>query len=159
VHLVGFYLLLSSCTHISLHYTTIYVLVLFVSPSVNSINRSGNQMYLIYITNNDVTGFTLQRTNTVSDYKSKTNSEIYGGISISWFSFYISCSLWIKHQINTQFITAACLVKCSVSYTGRKWRKLSMSPTGIFNSLWPSVTILKNDKAKLKAALRKYLHI
>jgi len=28
----------------------------------------------------------------------------------------------------------------------------------IFNSLPSSVTILKNDKAKLKAALRKYLH-
>jgi len=28
-----------------------------------------------------------------------------------------------------------------------------------FQSLPPSVTILKNDKAKLKAALRKYLHI
>jgi len=28
----------------------------------------------------------------------------------------------------------------------------------IFNSLPPSVTILKNDKAKYKAALRKYLH-
>jgi len=27
----------------------------------------------------------------------------------------------------------------------------------IFNILWPSVKILKNDKAKLKAALRKYL--
>ena len=28
----------------------------------------------------------------------------------------------------------------------------------IFNSLPPSVTILKNDKAKFKATLRKYLH-
>ena len=28
----------------------------------------------------------------------------------------------------------------------------------IFNSLPPSVAILKNDKAKFKAALRKYLH-
>ena len=28
----------------------------------------------------------------------------------------------------------------------------------IFNSLPPSTTILKNDKAKLIAALRKYLH-
>jgi len=28
----------------------------------------------------------------------------------------------------------------------------------IFNSLPPSVTILKNDKTKFKAALRKYLH-
>jgi len=28
----------------------------------------------------------------------------------------------------------------------------------IVNSLPPSVTILKNDKAKFKVALRKYLH-
>jgi hypothetical protein len=49
-------------------------------------------------------------------------------------------------------------VKCSVSYTGRKWRKLSISLTGIFNSLPLSVTILQNNEAKLKAALRKYLH-
>jgi hypothetical protein len=49
-------------------------------------------------------------------------------------------------------------VKCSVSYTGRKWRKLGISLTGILNSLPPSATILNNDKAKLKAALRKYLH-
>jgi len=40
-------------------------------------------MYFTYIMNNDVTGFTLQRKNTVSDYKSKTNSEIYWGTSIS----------------------------------------------------------------------------
>jgi len=33
--------------------------------------------------------------------------------------------------------------------------------TGInmFSSLAPSVTILKNDKAKFKAGLRNYLHI
>jgi hypothetical protein len=30
--------------------------------------------------------------------------------------------------------------------------------TKIFNSLPPSVTILKKDRAKFKAALRKYLH-
>jgi hypothetical protein len=29
----------------------------------------------------------------------------------------------------------------------------------IFNSLPPSMTILKNDKVKFKAAVRKYLHI
>ena len=29
----------------------------------------------------------------------------------------------------------------------------------MFNSLPPSVTILKNDKEKFKAGLRKYLHI
>jgi len=29
----------------------------------------------------------------------------------------------------------------------------------MFNSLPPSVTILKNDKAKFRATLRKYLHM
>jgi len=40
-------------------------------------------MYFTYITNNDATGFTPQHKNTVSDYKSKTNSEIHWGISMS----------------------------------------------------------------------------
>jgi hypothetical protein len=36
----------------------------------------------MYIMNNDVTGFTLV-SNTVFDYKSEPNSEIYWGISVS----------------------------------------------------------------------------
>jgi len=50
-------------------------------------------MYFMYIMNNDVTGFTIHCKNTIFDYKSKINSEIYWGISISLFSFYINSSL------------------------------------------------------------------
>jgi len=36
--------------------------------------------------------------------------------------------------------------------------KKNYSGTKTFNNLPPSVTTLKNDKANIKAALRKYLH-
>ena len=51
-----------------------------------------------------------------------------------------------KHHLHTPQANLPHLQK-STLYVGIK----------IFNTLWPSVTILKNDKAKLKAALQKYL--
>jgi hypothetical protein len=56
----------------------------------------------------------------------------------------------LKQGISTVFINqmrTSCFQK-NTFYAGIK----------IFNSLPPSVTILKNDKAKFKAALRKYLN-
>jgi len=52
-----------------------------------------------------------------------------------------------KHQLHRTNVNLSCFQK-SIFDTGIK----------IFNSLPPSVAILKNDRAKFKAALRKYLH-
>ena len=38
------------------------------------------------------------------------------------------------------------------------FKKVHFCCIRIFNNLPPSVTILKNNKAKFKAALRRYLH-
>ena len=51
-----------------------------------------------------------------------------------------------KHHLHGPNANLSCFQK-STFYAGIK----------IFNSLPPSLTILKNDKAKFKAALRKYL--
>jgi len=53
-----------------------------------------------------------------------------------------------KHHLHRLNANLSCLQK-STFYASIK----------IFNSLPPSVTILKNDKAKFQIALRKYLHI
>jgi len=53
-----------------------------------------------------------------------------------------------KHHLCRPNANLSCFQK-STSYAGFK----------IFNSLPPRVTILKNDNTKLKASLRKYLHI
>ena len=53
-----------------------------------------------------------------------------------------------KHHLHRPNTNLSCLQK-STFYAGTK----------IFNSLPPSVTILQNDKAKFKSALRKYIHI
>jgi len=52
-----------------------------------------------------------------------------------------------KHHLHGQNASLFCIQK-STFYAGIK----------MFNNLPPSVTILKNDKAKFKATLRKYLH-
>ena len=52
-----------------------------------------------------------------------------------------------KHHINIPNANPSCFQK-STFYAGIK----------IFNSLPSSLTILKNDKAKFKATLRKYLN-
>ena len=52
-----------------------------------------------------------------------------------------------KHQLHRTNANLSCFQK-SIFATGTK----------IFNTLPPSVTILKNDRAKFKASLRKYLH-
>jgi len=52
-----------------------------------------------------------------------------------------------KHDLHRPNATLSCFKK-STFYDGIK----------IFNSLTPCVTILKNEKAKFQAALRKYLH-
>jgi hypothetical protein len=53
-----------------------------------------------------------------------------------------------KHHLHGPKTNQSCFKKKSTFYVGIK----------IFNSLQPSVTILKNDKAKFKAAVRKCLH-
>jgi hypothetical protein len=52
-----------------------------------------------------------------------------------------------KHRLHRPNANLSCFPK-STFHAGIKF----------FNSLLPSVTILKNDKAKFKAVLRKYLH-
>jgi len=52
-----------------------------------------------------------------------------------------------KHHLHRPNVNLTCFQK-STFYTGIK----------IFNSIPPSVKMFKNDKAKFKAALRKYLH-
>ena len=52
-----------------------------------------------------------------------------------------------KHQLCRPNANLSCFQK-SKFYAGIK----------IFNNLPPSVTILKNDKAKFKTAIRRYLH-
>jgi len=52
-----------------------------------------------------------------------------------------------KYHLHRPNVNLSCFQK-STFYTGIK----------IFNSLPPSVKIFKNDNAKFKAALRKYLH-
>ena len=52
-----------------------------------------------------------------------------------------------KHNLHTPNANLSYFQK-SIFYAGMK----------IFNSLPSSVTVLKNDKAKCKAALRKYVH-
>jgi hypothetical protein len=53
-----------------------------------------------------------------------------------------------KHHLHRLNANLSCFQK-SIFYAGIK----------IFNSTQFSVTILKNDKAKFKAAFRKYLHM
>jgi hypothetical protein len=52
-----------------------------------------------------------------------------------------------KHQLHRPNANLSCLQK-STFYTGIK----------IFNSLAPSVTVIKKDKAKFEATSRKYIH-
>jgi hypothetical protein len=52
-----------------------------------------------------------------------------------------------KHNLHTPNANLPCFQE-SILYVGMK----------IFNSSPPSVTVLKNDKAKCKAALRKCVH-
>ena len=52
-----------------------------------------------------------------------------------------------KHNLHRSNANLSCFQK-STFYAGIK----------VFNSLSPSVTILKNEKAKFKATLRNYLH-
>ena len=54
----------------------------------------------------------------------------------------------LKQGINVIFIDQPIFFQKNRFYDGIK----------IFNSLPPSVTVLKNDKAKFKTALRKFLH-
>jgi len=65
----------------------LFMFMLFVSPPVKSINRSGNQMYFMYIMNNDVIGFTLQCKNTVSDYKVGQILKYTGVFQFNYFLF------------------------------------------------------------------------